>query len=1116
MRVLLKILVGLLVLLSLVCVVIVVLPDQQYQSITKKVVEYLTDRELSIAGLKTTRSLNPTIQIESAELSNAEWADQPNMIEAENLFASIDLIELIKGKFKLHNLSADLLNIDLIKNEQGLANWDFEKLKSNPDKKFNLENLAGFNLSEFNLENAKFQYLDRQKRIKYRLELPTLTLSQNEQANSQKIAAQGLFNELPFSINGEAGLIDSIAVEKSLPFNLETTLNESKVNLLGSLDHSNDTFLLKTKAAAQTRSLADLSVFMPRELPEIGPINIVADVAGDLKNISKQGIDIRNLDVKVDDPTIDLEIKGQLQGLAAKNEGEIDIDLDVTDLTKLLELAGLKKAFPGTLKLKATASGSGKNFSLDINEAMLDSKLLQAQVTGNINDLLNGADAEVNIKADAPNLDIVTQLFNQKMPPEWGPIKATATLIGKNKQYAIEGIQAELNGRSKAKVSGRIDGLIGFDSMQLDAEATLSTLAEISAFTPQPLPDMGPMTATGTITWQDGNLALVDAQANYSGQYGKADVSGSIGDLIRFDIVRLKADANIPNLSVVEAFSGLEMPKVGSINAKADLISPVARDLSAKKIVASYDNNGVILNASGSIDSMIKKRAQLNLNVDASLNSLASLSPVFEAKLPEIGPLTASAKIIGATTNIEITDITAELTDSALQGNISGNLGRVVDLKDINLQANLNAPSVQQLLNRFDIKSDIKRPASLSSHVNYGDGALHLTEAELDLADGKIIGDLSMLNYLDKSKRPKLVGKINVMNFDLLEAKKKKSPEKKKKPQNTTLSPKRSDSTDFAVVEEVDVNDKNQEQTNTANDEKFLPDDPLPFDLIRDNDLDLKLKIGRLRANVFDFENATVDIKSNNGVFQFGPFDGTLGGGQALLQLDINARTRPAVTSFNARIDGFNMAKAGAFRDSENIESSGDAFASLVINGAGESIASILSDANGGGLLYFEDMLLKKGTIDLFTTDLFKKTLNAINPFKKKEKDTEIECAAFAFNIEDGLFTTPYGVAAEAKDYSMTGNGQVNFKTETVDLEFKTKVKKLLAINPLEKLTGLVKVKGRLTDPQVTLNPKGIFEIGATIGAALATGGLSLLAQDQYEKMKAKSHLCAQALGQAS
>ena len=1117
MKVLLKILAAVMLIFGLSIALIVFLPDQQYQSIASKTIKYITDRDISIDELKTNRSLNPSIKIKKLAFANPSWATNSQMITAENVLLRIDLRKLFNGKLHVHDFSAAKLNVDLIKNEQGDTNWQSKNLKSDSEDKFDLQNLARLTLSKFDLSDAQIEYVDQQKKIKYRLELPVMQLTQTDHEDTQRVSAQGLFNGLPFSVNGKAGLIDSLATKNSLPFNLETVLNESTASLNGKIETGNNTFQLTTSIAGQTNSLSDLSVFSARELPSIGPINISADVSGNLKAITQTGIDIKNLNVNVDDPSIDLNVSGELSGLASKNEGDVKIDLDVRDLSKLLKLVGLNKELPGTLKLQASAEGKGENFGLEISKAIVDSEFLQAELSGNIKDLLNGADAEVEIKTEMANLDIVTHLFGSKMPSQWGPINATAKLIGKNKQYALKNIEAELSGNSKAKISGSIEQLIDFDNMQLDAQASLATLAEISAFTPSPLPDIGPITATGMISWQDGKLALSDAIANYSGEYGNADVTGSIGDLIKFDIVRLKANASVPNLAIAEAFSGIKMPNVGQIKATADLVSPTALDLSAKNLAASYDHNGVTLNAVGSIDSLIKKRADLNLNLEADVNSLTSLNSILKTDLPKFGPLSAKANLRGATKNIRLDAVQGLIEDKALRGTIKGNLGNLIDFKGIDLTADVMTPSLQLLLDRFDVKTDIKKPAALRSHFEYLDGAIHLAGAEFDMAGNKIIGDLSVLNYLDKSERPKITGEINILNFDVLEAKKKTKQQKKKASQSTLLNPKRSQAVDIVTIEEVDVENSTANQIDKTKNSsgQLIPNDLLPFHLIRNNDLDLKIKIGRLRANVFDFENATVTAKSNNGVFQFGPFDGRLGGGHALLQLDVNANTTPALTSFNARIERFDMAKAGAFRDSNTIESSGDAFTTLAISGYGESIASILGTANGGGFLYFEDMLIKNGTLDFFATDLFKKTLNAINPFKKKKKDTQINCAGFAFKIKDGLFSTPYGVAAEAKDYSMTGNGQVNFATEAIDLEFKTKVKKLLAINPFEKLTGLVKVKGELASPVVTLNPKGIFEIGATVGAAIATGGLSLLAQDQYEKMKAKSELCVKALGPA-
>ena len=1082
MRTFLKIIALLLLLITLIIAVVLFLPDQQYQQIAKKLVENALDRDISIGELITTRSLNPSLEIKDFTVSNASWADDKQMISAGKLFVSLDLKRLLEGKLQINDLSARNLTIKLRKNEQGLSNWQFKSEQADPNKKFDKELLTRIILSEFKLTESQISFVDEQKKLKYRLQLPDFQLlSDGQNPDIQNLSAQGKLNDLPFSLNGEIGLIDSLVKNKSLPFNIESRLNESDLAINGQLVEQLDSLYLTTKIVAHTQSLTDLSVFTANELPSIGPIEISADIAGNVKAIKKQGIDVNDLLVNVDDPAIKLNVKGDLSSLGAANEGDVSINLDVSDLSKLTQLFGVKKQLPGTLIVNATAAGSGENFDLQISKAQLDSTFLSAQMKGQVEDLFNARYADLNIDANAPNLNIVNQLFGQEMPSQWGPVEATATLNGGNGQYALEQIVASLSGDSKLTATGKINNLIKFDGMDLNVDASLATLNEISTFTRSPLPELGPITANGIISWREGKLSLTKAKANYNGDYGLADVSGSIGDLIKFDVVRLKADAKVPDLDVAELFSGIEMPDLKDIQASADLVSPTALDLSAKNLNASYQLDGVKVNAVGSIDSMIKNRAILNLDVDASLDYLASVNTLLKTNLPKIGPISAQAKLTGATKNIELNEVDVLLSDSALYGTLRGDIGRLTDFKGIDLDVDLSTPEIKLLFSRLELESDVKKPANLTSHVKYESGRFDFQGSELDIGGSKVIGDLSLLNFLDKNSRPKINGKVNVLNFNI-----------------------------------PDLAGKKQKKPDDANSEKLLSKVPLPFEFIEKTDLDLLVNIGRLRGNIFDLTNSSVAIKSNDGVFKLGPFRGKFSGGDAAFQMDINVKNKPTRTLLNVNIEGFDMAQAGAFRDTEQIESTGDAFLNFKLDAKGRTMASIMASADGGGALYFEGLLLKKGTLDLFTTDLFKKTLDAINPFRKKQKDTLINCAALTFKIDDGLLTTPFGLAAEASEYSVTGNGRVDFKTEAIDLEFKTKVKKFLAINPLEKLTGLVKVVGEMTAPVVTLNPKGIFEIGATVGAAIATGGLSFLAQDQLEKLTAKSELCSKALGKTT
>jgi hypothetical protein len=76
---------------------------------------------------------------------------------------------------------------------------------------------------------------------------------------------------------------------------------------------------------------------------------------------------------------------------------------------------------------------------------------------------------------------------------------------------------------------------------------------------------------------------------------------------------------------------------------------------------------------------------------------------------------------------------------------------------------------------------------------------------------------------------------------------------------------------------------------------------------------------------------------------------------------------------------------------------------------------------------------------------------------------------------------------------NISATGEVRFSDETLQLAFKPHAKGL-GINTAS-LASLVLLKGPLLDPKFSLDAKGVAGIALSIGAAGATGGLSLLGQ---------------------
>ena len=96
---------------------------------------------------------------------------------------------------------------------------------------------------------------------------------------------------------------------------------------------------------------------------------------------------------------------------------------------------------------------------------------------------------------------------------------------------------------------------------------------------------------------------------------------------------------------------------------------------------------------------------------------------------------------------------------------------------------------------------------------------------------------------------------------------------------------------------------------------------------------------------------------------------------------------------------------------------------------------------------------------------------------------------------------------------TVTGAGTVNLGTEALDLGIRPAPREGVNIGAGQ-LAGLVRVKGTLSSPEAGADAGGMLKAGASAGAALATGGLSLLAQALLNEAESDPHPCATALGE--
>ena len=135
-----------------------------------------------------------------------------------------------------------------------------------------------------------------------------------------------------------------------------------------------------------------------------------------------------------------------------------------------------------------------------------------------------------------------------------------------------------------------------------------------------------------------------------------------------------------------------------------------------------------------------------------------------------------------------------------------------------------------------------------------------------------------------------------------------------------------------------------------------------------------------------------------------------------------------------------------------------------------------------------------------------------LNPGAKKEDGSTLECAVVNFDIKEGIATADKGIAIFTNQMNVIGSGSVNLKTETLDIGITPKAREGVGIN-VSQLAELVRLGGTLANPTPKTDTKAALKAGLSVGAAVATGGLSLLAQGLLDKSDADENPCDIALG---
>lgn len=495
---------------------------------------------------------------------------------------------------------------------------------------------------------------------------------------------------------------------------------------------------------------------------------------------------------------------------------------------------------------------------------------------------------------------------------------------------------------------------------------------------------------------------------------------------------------------------------------------------------------GVNLTVEGKITEMASFRG-VDLNVTAQGAELAEvvrLASLTTAELPpSLGPFTISARLNDSGKQFNLADVNLQAGNRELL--LLNAKGTVKDLAgtispDLALQMESDNPVALSPIAGFDIP--INGPAKLSGQLRGSGTTWKMTDLKSVVGGSDLAGEL-MVQW---TKQPYLSGKLAA----------------------TSLNPN-----DFSTLSAPSVAQSGTQsgKSKSGGDGRVFSDAPLPLTFLRAMDADVHLQAGKLLLDAQQLNDLGITLQLKSGRLSIKPFRFGLAGGTFEGEANVDTAGKTPVMALRLQGRQFELDK---LRQGGAV-SGGKSDLKVDLKGSGASVRALMGSATGETVLSVGEGRLRNKSMDWAAGDLLFQVLGALNPLAKSEDTTPMSCAAVRFLIRDGVATADKGIALRTAKVDVVGSGTVDLRSERLDLGIKPRARGGVGLSLSTPLAGLVRVGGTLANPSMGIDAGGSLKTAASVGAGVATGGLSVLGEMLVDKVASDEDPCRTALGQS-
>ncbi|MEQ9447848.1 MAG: AsmA-like C-terminal region-containing protein, partial [Rhodospirillaceae bacterium] len=224
--------------------------------------------------------------------------------------------------------------------------------------------------------------------------------------------------------------------------------------------------------------------------------------------------------------------------------------------------------------------------------------------------------------------------------------------------------------------------------------------------------------------------------------------------------------------------------------------------------------------------------------------------------------------------------------------------------------------------------------------------------------------------------------------------------------------------------------------------------------------------------------------------------------------LGMNAASKSI--SLRADIDGFNAENVARAMRQTDLITQGELDLAINVRGSGNTVQAVMSSLNGSVIGGMAESRIRSDALNVIGADVIMQVASMINPMGNRDPYTVARCAAVNLQISGGVARAENGIALVTDKMQITSSGQIDFSQERLNFNVRPRATGGIGVG-LGQVAEAISVSGSLANPGVGIDKTGAVKAIGRIGAAIATGGLSIFAEGAANRVTEGGDPCQEA-----